>query len=95
MRLATLPCQVLPKTSLTINAPVSGQLRLYIDRPQTNLPADFVWAEFEPRSLNMEAAELAEAQAENRGTRTIFQGNRIAQGTNQIEPRDRRSQRSN
>src|SRR4051794_3666993 len=46
MRLAILPCRIFPKTSLTINAPVSGQLRLYIDRPQTNLPTDFVWAEF-------------------------------------------------
>ncbi|MDB6122154.1 MAG: hypothetical protein JWQ71_1147 [Pedosphaera sp.] len=62
MRLAILPCRILPKTSLTINAPVSGQLRLYIDRPQTNLPTDFVWAEFEPKVLNMEAAELAEAK---------------------------------
>lgn len=63
MRLATLPCQVLPKTSLTINAPVSGQLRLYVDRPQTNLAAGFLWGEFEPKALNLEAAELAEARA--------------------------------
>src|SRR5438270_7763467 len=62
MRLATLPCQVQPRTSLTIHAPVSGQLRLYIDRPQTNLPAGFVWAEFEPKALTMEGAELAEAR---------------------------------
>ena len=63
MRLATLPCQILPRTSFTINAPVSGQLRLYIDRAQTNLPAGFVWAEFEPKALNLEAAELAEARS--------------------------------
>src|SRR5579884_806407 len=62
MRLATLPCQVMPRTSLTINAPVSGQLRLYIDRPQTNLPAGFLWGEFEPKSLSLEASELAEAR---------------------------------
>ncbi|HWF18038.1 MAG TPA: hypothetical protein VG754_02165 [Verrucomicrobiae bacterium] len=62
MRLATLPCQVLPRTSLTISAPVSGQLRLYVDRAQTNLPAGFLWAEFEPKALNLEAAELAEAR---------------------------------
>src|SRR5258708_37983753 len=62
MRLATLPCQVQPRTSLIIHAPVSGQLRLYIDRPQTNLPAGFVWAEFEPKALAMEGAELAEAR---------------------------------
>jgi hypothetical protein len=62
MRLATLPCQVLPKASLTINAPISGQLRIYINRQETNLPAGFVWAEFEPKALSMEAAELAEAR---------------------------------
>jgi hypothetical protein len=62
MRLATLPCQVQPKTSLIINAPISGQLRLNISSPQTNLQSDFVWAEFEPKVLNMEAAELAEAK---------------------------------
>lgn len=63
MRLATLPCQVLPKTSLTINAPVSGQLRLYVGRPQTNLPSGFLWGEFEPKELNLEAAELSEARS--------------------------------
>jgi hypothetical protein len=61
MRLATLPGRVMPGTSLIINAPISGQLRLYIDRPQTNLPAGFVWGEFEPKALAVEAAELAEA----------------------------------
>src|SRR5579859_3248568 len=49
MRLATLPCQIQPRTSLTINAPVSSQLRLYVDRPQTNLNAGFLWGEFEPK----------------------------------------------
>jgi hypothetical protein len=63
MRLATLPCQILPRTSLTINAPVSGQLRLYVDRPQTNLPGGFLWAEFEPKALNLESAELSEARS--------------------------------
>ncbi len=62
MRLASLPCQIQPRTSLTIHAPIAGQLRLYIDRAQTNLPADFLWAEFEPKSLKMEADELAEAK---------------------------------
>jgi len=62
MRLALLPCRVLPKTSLTINAPVSGVLRVYIDRPQTNLPAGFVWAEFEPKILTAEADALNEAK---------------------------------
>jgi hypothetical protein len=63
MRLATLPCQVIPRTSLTINAPVSGQLRLYVNRPETNLPAGFLWGEFEPKSLSLEAAELAEVRS--------------------------------
>lgn len=63
MRLASLPCQILPRTSLAIHSPIAGQLRLYIDRPQTNLPADFLWAEFEPKSLKMEADELAEAKS--------------------------------
>src|SRR3954466_15861392 len=62
MRLAMLPCRVLPKTSLTINAPLSGVLRLYVDRPQTNLPAGFVWAEFEPKILAAESDALAEAK---------------------------------
>lgn len=47
---------------MIIHAPVSGQLRVYVDRPQTNLPAGFIWAEFEPKALAMEASELAEAR---------------------------------
>jgi len=62
MRLAVLPCRVLPKTSLTINASLSGLLRLYVDRPQTNLPAGFVWAEFEPKILAAESDALADAK---------------------------------
>jgi hypothetical protein len=63
MRLAILPCRVLPKSSLNINAPFAGVLRLYIDRPSTNLPAGFVWAEFEPKLLQAESNALAEARA--------------------------------
>src|SRR5437588_9430752 len=62
MRLAVLPCRVLPKTSLTIIAPLSGILRLYVDRPQTNLAAGFVWGEFEPKILAADADALAEAK---------------------------------
>ena len=62
MRLAVLPCRILPKTSLAINAPLSGVLRLYVDRPQTNLPAGFVWGEFEPKILSAEAEALTEAK---------------------------------
>ncbi len=62
MRLALLPCRVLPKTSITINSPFSGQLRLYVDRAQTNLPAGRIWAEFEPKILSAESNALAEAK---------------------------------
>jgi hypothetical protein len=62
MRLASVPCRVLPKTSLNINAPFSGLLRLYVDRPNTNLPAGYVWAEFEPRILEAESNALYEAR---------------------------------
>lgn len=62
MRLAVVPCRVLPKTSLVINSPLAGVLRLYVDRPQTNLPAGFLWAEFEPKILAAEAETLAEAK---------------------------------
>src|SRR5688572_25368487 len=63
MRLATVPCRALPKTSLNINAPFSGLLRLYVDRPNTNLCKDFIWAEFEPTMLQAESNQLAEARA--------------------------------
>ncbi len=62
MRLAVLPCRVMPKTSLSINAPLTGILKLYVDRPQTNLAAGFVWAEFEPKILAAEAEALGEAK---------------------------------
>ncbi len=62
MRLASLPCEVLPRTSLTISAPVSGQLRVYVHQQETNLPAGFVWAEIEPKELALEGAELEEAR---------------------------------
>src|SRR6185503_10538617 len=62
MRLASMPCRVLPKTSLNINAPFTGVLRLYVDRPNTNLPAGYVWAEFEPKILEAESNALYEAR---------------------------------
>src|SRR4051812_48733283 len=58
MRLGTLSCRILPKASVTINSPFSGSLRLYVDRAQTNLPADFVWAQFEPKLLKAEKSAL-------------------------------------
>lgn len=63
MRLAILPCRVLPRTSMAVNSPFAGQLRLYIDKPQTNLPTGTVWAEFEPKILMAESNALAEAKA--------------------------------
>jgi hypothetical protein len=63
MRLALLPCRVLPRTSVPILSPLAGQLRLYVDKPQTNLPGNFLWAEFEPKILIAESNALAEARA--------------------------------
>jgi len=63
MRLANVPCRILPKTSLNINAPFSGMLRLYVNRPNTNVAAGVVWAEFEPKILAAESNALYEARA--------------------------------
>lgn len=61
MRLATLPCQLLPKSSISIYSPMLGVLRVYATQPQTNLPANCVWAEFEPAMFQAEAQGLEEA----------------------------------
>jgi hypothetical protein len=63
MRLAVLPCRVLPRTSMTVNSPFAGQLRLYVDKPQTNLAAGSLWAEFEPKILIAESNALADAKS--------------------------------
>src|SRR5438046_580977 len=62
MRLGILPCRVLPKASSSINSPLTGLLRIYVDKQQTNLPAGFVWAEFEPKILAASEAALKEAE---------------------------------
>jgi hypothetical protein len=62
MRLGLLPCRVLPKASVPMNSPLTGVLRIYVDKQQTNLPAGFVWAEFEPKLLAASAEALAEAK---------------------------------
>jgi hypothetical protein len=62
MRLATLPGQLQSKSSITVHAPLPGMLRVYVDQPQTNLAAGFVWAEFEPDILAAEAEALEEAR---------------------------------
>src|SRR5947209_7874853 len=49
MRLGILPCRVIPKSSQNVNSPLTGTLRVYVESPQTNIPAGFVWARFEPK----------------------------------------------
>lgn len=62
MRLAMLPCQLLPKSFITFHAPLAGVLRVYVNQPQTNLPAHFVWAEFEPAQFAAEAEAVEDAR---------------------------------
>jgi len=62
MRLGVLSCRVLPKSSQTINSPFTALLHLSVDRQQTNLPAGFVWAEFEPKTLRAQSNALVEAR---------------------------------
>ena len=62
MRLGLLPCRVQPKSSTVINSPANGLLHLYVDRAQTNLPAGFVWGEFEPKLLAGESSALQETK---------------------------------
>jgi hypothetical protein len=62
MRIATLPCQLLPKSSITIHSPMVGVLKVYAQSPQTNLCAGYVWAEFEPTIFAAEAEALEEAR---------------------------------
>ena len=73
MQLASLPCDVQPRTTLSISAPVSGRLRLYVNHQQCNLPSGFLWAEFEPKELQLEAAELAEARRNIEDRERLFQ----------------------
>jgi hypothetical protein len=60
MRLGLLPCRVQPRSSTTINSPFTGLLRIYVDRAQTNIPAGFIWGEFEPKLLDATSKALAE-----------------------------------
>jgi hypothetical protein len=53
---------VQPKSSTVINSPATGLLHLYVDRPQTNLPAGFIWGEFEPKLLAGESSALEETK---------------------------------
>jgi hypothetical protein len=62
MRLSSVPCQLLPKSLIAIPAPVAGELKVYITAPQTNLAANFVWAEFEPKIFAAEDEAIDEAR---------------------------------
>jgi len=62
MRLGVLPCRVIPKSSQNVNSPLTGTLRVYVDKPQTNIPAGFVWARFEPKVFEAQSNALAEAR---------------------------------
>jgi hypothetical protein len=60
MRVAVLPCQLQPKSTISIVSPITGMLRVYANSPQTNLPANFLWAEFEPEMLAQQEQTLNE-----------------------------------
>ncbi|HEV8541776.1 MAG TPA: hypothetical protein VGR78_05240 [Verrucomicrobiae bacterium] len=62
MRIATLPCQLQPKSTITVVSPLMGILRVYIWSPQTNLPPGFLWAEFEPEIFAAEEKALKEGR---------------------------------
>jgi hypothetical protein len=62
MRVATLPCQFLPKSTITMISPLMGSLRVYATAPQTNLHAGYLWAEFEPEIFAAEETALKEAE---------------------------------
>jgi hypothetical protein len=62
MRLGILPCQVQPKSMIAMSSPLMGTLRVYISSPQTNLPAGFLWGEFEPEVFEAEKKALNTAK---------------------------------
>lgn len=62
MKIGNLPCQLQPKSSIAVQAPLLGTLRVYVTSPQTNLPSGYLWAEFEPEIFAAEARSLEEAQ---------------------------------
>lgn len=62
MRLGLLPCTMQPRSQIAIHSPMPGALKLYIDTPQTNLLAGFVWGEFEPAIFENEAKSIEQAR---------------------------------
>ncbi|MGN6387686.1 MAG: hypothetical protein ACTHMT_15765 [Verrucomicrobiota bacterium] len=62
MRIGMLPSQLQPKSTIAVQSPLSGTLRVYVDSPQTNLPSEFLWAEFEPEIFAAEKKSIEEAR---------------------------------
>jgi hypothetical protein len=62
MKVATLPCQLQPKSTITVLSPLMGNLRVYVTSPQTNLKQGVLWAEFEPEIFAAEEKSLREAR---------------------------------
>jgi hypothetical protein len=61
MRVAQLPCQLQPKSTITVVSPISGLLRIYAPSPQSELEAGFLWGEFEPEILKQDELVLMES----------------------------------
>ena len=61
MRIAQLPCQLQPKSTITVVSPISGLLRIYAPGPQSELKANFLWGEFEPEILAQDEMMLVES----------------------------------
>ncbi len=58
MRLGLVTGRVMPRNNYSILSPLSGPIHFYVTQQQTNVPAGFTWAEFEPRILAAETAAL-------------------------------------
>src|SRR5687767_857640 len=61
MRVGQLPCQLQPKSTITVMSPISGLLRIYAQSPQSQQKAGFLWGEFEPEILKQDEQMLAES----------------------------------
>ena len=61
MRIGQLPCQLQPKSTITVMSPISGLLRIYAQSPQSQQKAGFLWGEFEPEILKQDEQMLAES----------------------------------
>lgn len=60
MRVATLPCQLQPKSTITVISPIAGLLRVYVNAPQSHLAANTLWGEFEPEIFAQEEENIKE-----------------------------------